>query len=241
MTGRDGGPRSHSAEVRREFLRQAAILVGIVALLWLLEAIDLLIFRGRMDALGIRPRTVAGLRGIVFAPFLHAGFGHLAANTIPFIVLGWLVMLRSTPDFFVVAVVSAVTSGLGAWLLGGPRSVHVGLSGVIFGFLGYLLARGIYERRLGSILLALVALLLYGGALWECSRCVQVSRGRDTCLAFWAAGSWPISPRDPAAPFRREVSDHVCFAPGRPAARRFDIFRAGGRCPHRHALDRGRR
>ena len=95
-----------------------------------------------------------------------AGFAHLAANTIPFIVLGWLVMLRSTSDFFVVAVVSAVVSGLGAWLLGGSRSVHVGLSGVIFGFLGYLLARGIYERRLSAIVLALIALVLYWGALW---------------------------------------------------------------------------
>ena len=113
MTGRDQGRGAHSAEVRREFLRQAAILGGIVALLWLLEAIDLLIFRGRLDALGIRPRTMAGLRGIVFAPFLHAGFGHLAANTIPFIVLGWLVMLRSTSDFFVVAVVSAVVERAG--------------------------------------------------------------------------------------------------------------------------------
>ena len=167
MTSRASGSRPPAAEVRREFLRQAAILAGVVALLWLLEAVDLLIFRGRLDALGIRPRTMIGLRGIFFAPFLHAGFGHVAANTIPFIVLGWLVMLRSTSDFFVVAVVSVVVSGLGVWLFGGPRSVHVGLSGVIFGFLGYLLARGVYERRLGSILLALIALVLYGGALWE--------------------------------------------------------------------------
>ena len=166
MNGPDSGSRPPAAEVRREFLRQAAILAGVVALLWLLELVDLLIFRGRLDALGIRPRSLDGLRGILFAPFLHAGFAHLAANTIPFVVLGWLVMLRSTSDFFVVAAVSAVTSGLGAWLLGGPRTVHVGISGVIFGFLGYLLARGIYERRLGSILLALIALLLYGGALW---------------------------------------------------------------------------
>jgi membrane associated rhomboid family serine protease len=166
MTGRDGEPTSRSAEVRREFLRQVAILVGIVALLWLLEAIDLLIFRGRLDAFGIRPRTLTGLRGIVFAPFLHAGFGHVAANTIPFIVLGWLVMLRSTSDFFVVMVVSATVSGLGVWLFGGSNTVHLGVSGVIFGFLGYLLARGIYERRLGAIVLALIALLLYGGALW---------------------------------------------------------------------------
>jgi membrane associated rhomboid family serine protease len=166
MNGPDSGSRPPAAEVRREFLRQAAILAGVVALLWLLELVDLLIFRGRLDALGIRPRSLDGLRGILFAPFLHASFAHLAANTIPFVVLGWLVMLRSTSDFFVVAAASAVTSGLGAWLLGGPRTVHVGISGVIFGFLGYLLARGIYERRLGAITMALIALLLYGGALW---------------------------------------------------------------------------
>ena len=106
-----------------------------------------MIFRGRLDALGIQPRTAAGLPvGSRLAPFLHGGFGDLgAANTIPFIVLGWLVMLRSTSDFFVVAVVSAAVSGLGVWLFGGSHSVHVGLSGVIFGFLGYLLARGVYE------------------------------------------------------------------------------------------------
>ena len=166
MSGRDPRPRPQSAGVRSEFLRQAAILAAIVALLWLLEIADQLIFGGRLDALGIQPRTAAGLRGIALAPFLHGGFAHLAANTIPFIVLGWLVMLRSTSDFFVVAVVSAAVSGLGVWLFGGSHSVHVGLSGVIFGFLGYLLARGVYERRLSAIALALIALVLYGGALW---------------------------------------------------------------------------
>jgi membrane associated rhomboid family serine protease len=166
MSGRDPRLRSQSAGVRSEFLRQAAILAGIVALLWLLEVADQLLFGGRLDALGIQPRTATGLRGIALAPFLHGGFAHLAANTIPFIVLGWLVMLRSTSDFFVVAVVSAAVSGLGVWLFGGSHSVHVGLSGVIFGFLGYLLARGVYERRLSAILLALIALVLYGGALW---------------------------------------------------------------------------
>jgi membrane associated rhomboid family serine protease len=166
MSGREPRLRSQSAGVRRAFLRQAAILAAIVALLWVLEIADQLIFGGRLDALGIRPRTAAGLLGIVFAPFLHGGLAHLAANTIPFIVLGWLVMLRSTSDFFVVAVVSAAVSGLGVWLFGGSRSVHIGLSGVVFGFLGYLLARGVYERRLSAILLAGVALVLYGGALW---------------------------------------------------------------------------
>ncbi len=100
------------------------------------------------------------------APFLHAGFGHLMANTIPFIVLGWMVMWRRTSDLFVVFLAAAIASGLGVWLFGGAHTLHLGLSGVIFGFLGFLLARGYYERSAGAIAVALVAFLLYGGILW---------------------------------------------------------------------------
>jgi membrane associated rhomboid family serine protease len=160
------GPNSSAVEVKRELVRQVAILASIVALLWLLEGVDQLILGGGLDALGIRPRTAAGLRGVLFAPFLHGDFAHLAANTLPFVVLGLLVMLRGKGGFFVVAVVAAAVSGLGVWLFGGSRSIHLGLSGVIFGFLGYLLGRGLHERRVGAIVLALIALVLYGGALW---------------------------------------------------------------------------
>jgi membrane associated rhomboid family serine protease len=107
-----------------------------------------------------------GLRGVVFAPFLHANFAHLMANTLPLIVLGWLIMLRETRDFFTVWAVSAVVSGLGTWLIGPSMSVHIGASGVIFGFLGYLLARGWFERRAASIAVALGVGLLYGGAIF---------------------------------------------------------------------------
>ena len=142
------------------------ILVWTVGLLWAIELVDLFVFRRALDRFGIRPRDLAGLWGILFAPFLHGGLPHLIANTFPLIVLGWLVMVRRTADFFVVAVFAALIGGLGTWLFGGPNTIHIGASGVIFGFLGYLLARGYFERSFTSIAVAVVVGVLYGGALW---------------------------------------------------------------------------
>ena len=144
----------------------AVILFALVAFAWTLELVDLLLLRGSLDALGIRPRSIDGLWGIVFAPFLHGGLRHLLANTIPFVVLGWLVMVRRTSDFFAVSVVAILLGGLGVWLFGAPRTIHIGASGLIFGYLGYLLLRGYFERSVVAILLAIFVGVLYGGALW---------------------------------------------------------------------------
>jgi membrane associated rhomboid family serine protease len=157
---------ARTVNLRRRLLRQGIILGTMVSMLWLLEIADALLLRGVLDGFGIAPRSLTSLPAVLVAPFLHAGFGHLLANTIPFIVLGWLVMWRRTSDLFVVALASAVASGLGVWLFGGANTIHLGISGVIFGFLGYLLARGYYERSIGAIGLAVVAFLLYGGILW---------------------------------------------------------------------------
>ncbi len=151
--------------VKQELKRQVQILGGLVLLFWVLEFLDAMVLRGSLDRYGIFPRTAIGLRGIVFAPFLHGSFYHVAANTIPFLVLGWLVMLRETGDFFVVSAVSAIASGLGTWLLGSP-GVHIGASGVIFGYLGYLLFRGYFERSLTAIALSLLVAFAYGGLIW---------------------------------------------------------------------------
>jgi len=142
------------------------LLVTLVALIWLVELVDLLVFRGALDANGIRPRREEGLMGILFAPFLHAGLAHLTANTIPLLVLGWLVLLRGLRSFFWVSGVVVLLGGLGVWIFGRPATVHVGASGLIFGYLGYLLLRGFWERSLAAIGIAVVAGFLYGGALW---------------------------------------------------------------------------
>jgi membrane associated rhomboid family serine protease len=144
---------------------QLVILLGFVVLIWVLELIDLLLFRGALDALGVRPRTPGGLWGILFAPFLHGGLAHLLANTLPFLTLGWLVMLRRTSDFFVVTALAMLCGGFGVWLVGRPNTVHIGASSLVFGYLGYLLLRGYFERSVVSILLSIFVGVLYGGAL----------------------------------------------------------------------------
>lgn len=158
--------KQESGAIAREIQTQILVLGGLVALMWIVEFVDLFFFRGRLDAFGIRPHSFIGLRGILFAPFLHGGLGHLIANTIPFLTLGWLVMLRETSDFFVVSIIATIVSGLGVWLTGSPYSIHVGASGVIFGYFGFLLLRGYFERSFAAILFSLVVGFLYGGMIW---------------------------------------------------------------------------
>ena len=114
-------------------------------------------------SLGVIPRTMVGLRGIIFAPFLHGSLAHLMANSIPFVVLGWLVMLRDARHFLPVTVLAMLGSGLMAWLIGAPGSIHIGASGVIFGYLGFLILSGWFARSFSSILLSLVVTALWGG------------------------------------------------------------------------------
>jgi len=142
------------------------LLGGFIVFLWLVEATDFIIFDGSLDLYGVQPRKMIGLRGLIFAPFLHGGFGHLMANTIPFLLMGWFVLLRGTREFVVVTVITAVSAGLGAWLFGAPNSVHIGVSGVIMGYFGYLLMRGYFERSLTAVLWSIFIILLYGGLLW---------------------------------------------------------------------------
>lgn len=159
-------PRRRVAALGRTLRSQLIVLGTFVFLFWFLELLDSLILDGGLDALGVQPRTLVGLRGVVFMPFLHDGFGHVLANTVPFIVLGWLVMVRRMADFFIVTAITVVTSGLGVWLFGGNGSVHIGASGLIFGYFGFLLLRAYFERSLPAIAVAVVVGLLYGGLIW---------------------------------------------------------------------------
>jgi membrane associated rhomboid family serine protease len=151
---------------RRANPASGPVAVGMAAgSMWVVEAVDT-VMSHRLDRFGIRPHTLLGLRGIPLAPFLHLGFGHLAANTVPFVVLGTLVALSGLRRVITVAAAAAVSSGALAWLLGSSNEVHIGASGVIFGFLGYIGARAVFDRRIRSILVAMVAGVLFGGILW---------------------------------------------------------------------------
>jgi membrane associated rhomboid family serine protease len=158
--------RMRAAAVGRELKTQATILGGMVLVMWMLELMDIMVFRGGLNRYGVLPRTLIGLRGIVFMPFLHGGLAHLLANTGPFLVLGWLVMVRRTADFVFVTVVVMVVSGLGVWLVGPSHSITIGASGLIFGYFGFLLLRVYFDRQAMSFLLAVVVFFLYGTILW---------------------------------------------------------------------------
>ncbi|MFN3361194.1 MAG: rhomboid family intramembrane serine protease [Pseudanabaenaceae cyanobacterium] len=157
--------RSVFSEILAEIKEQVNILGGFLVLMWLIEIVDQTVFRQRLDQFGIYPREIIGLRGILFAPFLHANFIHLAANTVSFLILGWLVMLRNTKDFWAVSLISGFVSGLGTWLFGRP-ALHIGASGMIFGYFGYLLLSGYFERSIPSIFISLFVGLSYGGMIW---------------------------------------------------------------------------
>lgn len=141
---------------------QGKVLGGTLALMWI-AFLATALTGGALLSLGVIPRTTIGLRGILFAPFLHASLAHIIANSIPFVVLGWLVMLRDARHFVPVSVLAMIGAGLLAWLLGAPGSVHIGASGVIFGYLGFLILSGWFARSFASIVLSVLVILLWGG------------------------------------------------------------------------------
>ena len=154
------------SSLSQEIKKQVSILGSFVAIFWILEILDQFVLHNALDSYGIRPHSLIGLRGILFAPFLHGGFGHLIGNTVPFLILGWLVMIQETSDFWIVTIITMIVGGLGTWILGSPNSVHIGASGLIFGYLGFLLLRGYFQRNIPSIILSLVVGFLYGGLIW---------------------------------------------------------------------------
>lgn len=158
---RAGGPGVLRSPAARPYL----LVVGLVAVMWLVELIDLLPGT-ELDRAGIEPRTFDGLWGIVFAPFLHADLAHLLGNTVPFLVLGLIIAASGTQRLVQVVVITAVVAAIGTWLTGPTNTVHIGASGLVFGFLGYLVARGIFARRLGMLAVGALVMLFYGGLLW---------------------------------------------------------------------------
>lgn len=164
---------STQPSLSREFTQQLLILLAFVGLMWVIAILDWLM-TAQFGLYGIVPRRWSGLRGILFAPFLHGNFPHLMANTVPFCTLGWLVMVRRTVDFFWVTATVMVLGGLGTWLIGdlfeasqrSRPSVHIGASILIFGYLGFLLMRGWFDRRPLSILFSVGVAFVYGGLLW---------------------------------------------------------------------------
>ena len=144
--------------------QQIVLILGCVALLWGIECVNALLGH-HLNRWGLVPRTLPGLVGIPLSPFLHGSFAHLTLNTVPLVILGGFVVLQGTRIFLAVSFWIIFLSGAALWLLG-RSAYHVGASSVIFGYFGYLVARGWYERSVTAMLVALLTLGLYGGIVW---------------------------------------------------------------------------
>ena len=141
-----------------------ALVAAMTALMWVLEVVDLLA-GGRLDRLGIAPRDPDGLVGVLVAPFLHVGFGHLVGNTVSLLVLGAAVALGGALRVALVTAVVALVAGLGVWLLAPAGTVHLGASGLVFGYAAYLVARGLFSRRPLQLAVGVLVVLVWGTTL----------------------------------------------------------------------------
>ncbi|SEH00321.1 Membrane associated serine protease, rhomboid family [Nonomuraea solani] len=140
------------------------IVVGMLAVMWVVEGVDFFL-NGALDyQFGIRGWDPDGLVGIIFAPFLHIGFGHLIANSLPLLILGFLAGLRDVRKFLWATVMIILIGGLGTWVAS-PMVYTVGASGLVFGYFGYILARGLFDRRLLDIAIAVGVGIAYWGIL----------------------------------------------------------------------------
>lgn len=143
----------------------ALTIGGFVVLLWAIELVDTILGH-RLDGFGIRPRSLDGLVGVVFAPLLHGGWAHLIANTGPLLVLGFVILLSGVRVWAQATAVIWVIGGVGTWLIAGAGSIHLGASVLVFGWTTFLIFRGFFARRWGQIAVGIIILIAYGSVLW---------------------------------------------------------------------------
>jgi membrane associated rhomboid family serine protease len=139
------------------------VMCSLAAVLWVIEVVNAADHQG-LDRFGLRPRRVDGLWGIMTQPFLHAGYPHLVSNTAPFVLIGWVVLLSGLRSWLAVTGVAIVVGGLATWVVA-PAGVIVGASGLVFAWLGYLLARAYFSRKLWWIVVAVLVLFFFGTLL----------------------------------------------------------------------------
>lgn len=139
-------------------------ILALLVLMWVAEIIDTVAGHS-LDQYGIEPREVDGLTGVVAAPFLHAGFGHLIANTIPFVAMGVVIALQGLGRVVAVTAIVALVSGLGTWLFAPANTLHIGASGIVFGYATYLISRGVFNRDLLQLGVGVVVVGIWGTAL----------------------------------------------------------------------------
>ena len=177
-----------------EYRSKAYVILGLLIIFWAIEGINLLVGNS-LNAYGIAPRELGGLFGVLFAPFLHGGIGHILANSFPFVIMGGLTILRGISFFFKISLFIMIVSGLAVWVIG-HAGIHIGASSLVFGYFGYLVARAFIEKSRKAIMIAAVVGISFGtmifgilpgmpGVSWE---------GHLTGFLAGIGGAWLFKP-----------------------------------------------
>jgi membrane associated rhomboid family serine protease len=177
MTGPLGYPATPSPEPKKRAAWKVGgvTIISFVVLLWLIELFDALNGH-RLDNNGIKPLETDGLEGILFAPLLHSNWEHLIANTVPALVLGFLMTLAGLSRFIFATAIVWILGGFGTWLIGDVgtqcpyvgvncQTNHIGASGLIFGWLTFLIVFGFFTRKAWEIVVGVIVLFIYGSVL----------------------------------------------------------------------------
>lgn len=159
-------PRSRGTLIPARWQQAAVVPGALVVVMVVVQLVNSFPALSLVQKAGIEPRQVDGLLGVLTAPFVHGSWSHLLANAVPLLIFGFLLMVNGAKQFVAVTVLVWLVSGLGVWLTAPGNSVTVGASGVVFGWLAYLVVRGVFTRNLGQIVVGLVLLALWGGIFW---------------------------------------------------------------------------
>ena len=153
-----------AAVIINSLLRRLIPILGFTALCWGVFLVNHTVFSDHLIQYGIRPRHMGGLPGILWSPFLHGSFKHLAANTFPLLIFGGILCLRGRGEFTGVTLAGIILSGGFVWLLG-RSAYHIGASSLIFCYFGYLASLAFFERKVGNLFLSILCIVVYGGIL----------------------------------------------------------------------------
>jgi len=184
--------------VRRVVWTPVGLLVVALALIWSIEIADSIALDDQLQRNGIRPRHSDGLDGILWTPFLHADFGHVASNSVPFMALGGLVAIRGMRYWARVTAVIVIGGGGLTWLLAADGN-HIGASGIVFGYLGVIVGAAVFERRPKALAPAFLAIGFYGGMVAGIvpQEAISWEGHLFGMMAGIAAARWLAEPRRP--------------------------------------------
>jgi membrane associated rhomboid family serine protease len=139
-------------------------LATFTGLIWITSIFEIYFYRGYIIP-ALIPRTMDGLWGILTMPLVHGSMKHLICNTVPLLVFGWLILNRGVDYFIKTTTVVLLLGGLLVWIFA-REAAHIGASGLVFGYFGFLVARGFYDKSIRSVVITLAIIFFYGGIIW---------------------------------------------------------------------------